>query len=331
MSEICHEQSVQWLLRCYPKTWRIRYGDEFAELLAAELAEHPKSWRRTADVVRAGMVARLTTAGLSTHPLDPTDQVRTSLASLGCALALFMAFGIGMWSQLTIGWQWSQPNRMGTTAAIVGMSGVLLFFALLAVLAAAPVVWCVVGRIVHRQTHGLVRPSMLVLLGMEVLVVGGRHFANGWPGTGGHPWAHQGLVPGGMAAFSWASTLSVSSYWAHPGALLSFPGSEIAWMAVSPVAVLCLIVGVVKLIRRVDLPIRVLRFEAMLARVSTLGMIVFLAASCSWLVDGGSGPRNLFHAGAIDVAGVVAMTLALTVAHRAGNQARRGTLALPTH
>jgi hypothetical protein len=331
MSEICHDQRVQWLLRCYPKTWRIRYGDEFAELLAAELAEHTRSWRRTADVVRAGMVARLTSAGLTTHPLDPTDQVRTSLGSLGCALALFIAFGIGMWSQLTIGWQWSQPNTIGTTAAIVGMSGVLLFFALLAVLAAAPVVWCVVGRIARRQTHGLAQPSMLVLLGMVVLVVGGRHFANGWPGTGGHPWAHQGLVPGGMAAFSWASTLSVSSYWAHPGALLSFPGPEIAWMAVSPVAMLCLIVGVVKLIRRVELPIRVLRFEAMLARVSTLGMIMFLAASCSWLVDGGSGPRNLFHAGAIDVAGVVTMTLALTVAHRAVNQARRGTLALPTH
>ena len=39
------------LLRWYPRGWRARYGDEFAELLLAELAERPRGWRRTADVV----------------------------------------------------------------------------------------------------------------------------------------------------------------------------------------------------------------------------------------------------------------------------------------
>jgi hypothetical protein len=32
------------LLRCYPKSWRARYGDEFAELLTADLSERPRSW-----------------------------------------------------------------------------------------------------------------------------------------------------------------------------------------------------------------------------------------------------------------------------------------------
>ena len=31
-----------------------------------------------------------------------------------------------------------------------------------------------------------------------VTFAGGRHFGNGWPGTG----AHRGFVPGGLAAFS---------------------------------------------------------------------------------------------------------------------------------
>ncbi|MGZ4433306.1 MAG: hypothetical protein ACXVW7_06715 [Trebonia sp.] len=38
---------ARWLLLSYPKTWRERYGDEFAELLAADIEERPRSWRRT--------------------------------------------------------------------------------------------------------------------------------------------------------------------------------------------------------------------------------------------------------------------------------------------
>ena len=63
------------------------------------------------------------------------------------------------------------------------------------------------------------------------MAVGGRHFGNGWPGTGGHPWAHPGPVPGGVAAFCWASTLAVSSFWAHPAALAAFPAAELAGMS----------------------------------------------------------------------------------------------------
>jgi hypothetical protein len=38
------------LLRWYPGLWRVRYGAEFAELLASELAERPRSARLTANV-----------------------------------------------------------------------------------------------------------------------------------------------------------------------------------------------------------------------------------------------------------------------------------------
>src|SRR5262249_12297330 len=38
------------LLRWYPAAWQARYGDEFTELLIAEFAERPRSWRRAADV-----------------------------------------------------------------------------------------------------------------------------------------------------------------------------------------------------------------------------------------------------------------------------------------
>jgi hypothetical protein len=317
------------LLYWYPKSWRARYGAEFAELLTSDLSERPHGWRRTADVARSGVVARLTCGGLSSHALDPADQVRASLASLGCALAVFIALGAAMWSQLTIGWQWARPDTVGTRAAMVVMSGMMLLFVVLGVLAAVPVVGTVFGRMARGRGRALVRPSLLLVGGAVLLVVGARHFGNGWPGTGGHHWAQQGLVPGGVAAFLWASTLSISSYWAHPGALSAFPAAEVAWMVISPVAMVGVVVGTTKIVRRLDMSPRVLDFERRLGRMAASAMTVFLAGSCFWIVDGGPGPRNLFHAGAIDMAGLVLMTgaslVALRAAQRAGT-ARRSPL-----
>ncbi len=316
-------QRARRLVRSYPKSWRVRYGAEFEELLVDDLVERPRYWRRTANVIWCGSVARLARAGLSGQTLRPTEQVQVGLVSLGCAWAAFLAFAVAMWAQLTIGWQWSRPDTLGTTVAVVTMSAVMLLFSSLAVLAAIPIAWSITRGVVGRRSAGLIGPSLLFLVGAGLVVVGARHFGNGWPGTGGHPWFGQGLVPGGVAAFTWASTLSVSSYWAHPEALLSFPSAEVAWMAISPVAVICLVVGAAKTVRRLELSPRVLRYEARLGRMATLGMSVFVVGSCCWMVDGGPGPRNLFHAGAIDIVGLAAMACALAVAHRAANRSHR--------
>ncbi|MGO8874678.1 MAG: hypothetical protein ACLQNG_02800 [Acidimicrobiales bacterium] len=330
MSEIRQdlERRSSRLLRWYPKDWRSRYGDEFAELLVAEMADRPRSWRRSADVAWSGLLARLTSAGLTDHAIEPGDQVRASLASLWCALGVFLIFGVAMWSQLTIGWRWSPPDTRSTYAAMLLMSGAMLLFCVLALMAAIPIAGCILARVGRGESRGLLRPLLLLLVGAVFLTIGSRHFGNGWPGTGGHPWAQQGLVPGGVAAFMWASTLSVTSYWAHPHALAAFPTAELAWMAASPVAIVCEMVGAAKIVRRADLSRRVLRYEASLARVAAFGMVAFLVGSCSWVIDGHSGPNTLFHTGAIDVAGLVRMRVALAVAARALRRARHGGLAL---
>jgi hypothetical protein len=157
-----------------------------------------------------------------------------------------------------------------------------------------------------------------------IMFVGSRHFGNGWPGTGGHPWARQGLVPGGVAAFSWASTLSVSSYCVHPGVLVRFPAAELAWMALSPLAMVGLVSGVAALVRRTELSARVLDFEIRLGTAACAAMAVFLGGCCAWIIDGGPGPRNLFHAGAIDAAGTVVMAIAFVAARQAARLARLG-------
>jgi hypothetical protein len=317
-------QRAARLLRWYPKAWRSRYGEEFTELLISDIGERPRSRSRTADVIRGGIVARLAGAGLCGCAPEAAAQVRASLAALACCAAVFIGFGGAMWSQLTIGWQWSEPDTVGTTVATVVMSGAMLVFGVLALLAALPVAWGVVSRMARGGRRGLLGPSALFLVGLAVVVVGGRHFGNGWPGTGGHPWARQGLVPGGVAAFSWASTLSVSSFWAHPAALASFPSAELAWMALSPLAVAGVVVGVATAVRRTELAPGVLGFEIRLGIAACVTMAVFLGGCCAWIIDRAPGPGNLFHPGAIDVAGTVVMTVALAVAWQAVGQARTG-------
>jgi hypothetical protein len=311
------------LLRWYPKAWRSRYGEEFTELLISDIGERPRSRSRTADVIRGGMVARLADAGLCGCAPEAAAQVRASLASLACCAAVFLGFGGAIWSQLTIGWQWSEPDTVGTIATLV-MSGAMLVFAVLALLAALPVGWSVVSSVARGRRRRLVGPSVLFLAGLAVVVVGGRHFGNGWPGTGGHPWARQGLVPGGVAAFSWASTLSVSSFWAHPAALASFPLAELAWMALSPLAVAGVVAGAATAVRRAELSPGVLGFEIRLGIAACVTMAVFLGGCCAWITGRAPGPGSLFHPGAIDVAGTVVMTVALAVAWQAVGQARTG-------
>jgi hypothetical protein len=308
------------LLRWYPPAWRARYGDEFTELLIAEFAEQPRSWRRTLDVARGGLLARLTCAGLAGHRLGPPEQVRAGLATAACSAAAFLAFGIAMWAQLTIGWEWAPPSEATTRIGMAAMSAAVLLLAVLALLSVLPLIWIAARGVVCRRARRLQRPVLLTVAGAGVLAAGSHHFQNAWPGTGGHAWAQQGIVPGGVAAFSWAATLSVSSYWAHPAALAAFPAGEIAWMAVSPLALIALAAGVGGMVRRLDLSPWLLRYEAWLASAAGVGMAVFLIGGCCWVLSEGSSP-GLFHAGSIDIASLAVMMLALSVARHATGRA----------
>jgi hypothetical protein len=224
--------------------------------LRTEISERPRSWRRTADVMQNGMLARLACAGLAEHGIDSPDRARVRLVALGCAWAAFLACGLAMWGQLIIGWQWSRPDTAVTTTAIVVMSGAMLLFLALAVLAAAPIAWVVLVRIARLQVDELLSPMVLFAYGMVTLIIGSCHFGRSWPGTGGRPWAYHDLVPSQVASFNWASTRGITAYWAHPSALRAFSLDEIAWMAVSPVAMVCLVVGAATMVRRLQLHLR---------------------------------------------------------------------------
>jgi hypothetical protein len=319
-----HCRRVRHLLRWYPASWRARYGEEFAELLLAEMDERPRNWRRAANVMSSGLLARCTLAGLTSHELSPPEQIRAGLATLGCALAALLAFGLFLLAQLATGWQWAATGPPTAATGTLVMAAAAAMLGLIGLGAAVPVGWQL--AVTARSDARLARPAMIALGWAAVLVCGARHFENGWPGTGGMGPEH-GLVPGGLAAFGWASTLSVSAYWAHPGLWGMFPAPEMAWMVLSPVAWIGLVAACVTAVRRLVLPDAMLRYLAVLAASATAMAVAFLAGAATWVL-GRPAQAGAFRPGLVDTASVLIMAVAVVIALRAASGIRHARLAM---
>ncbi len=303
------------LLRCYPQSWRDRYGEEFTELLLADLAERPACWRRTADVIRSGLLARLTCAGLSSHELPPAECIRAGVATVGCAAAAALLVGVAMLAQLATGWQWTTPRASSDEVGTVVLAAAVGCMLAIAVAAAVPIAWAVTRQLVGGPRARLIRPVSLAVTCAATLITGARHFQNGWPGTGGTGPQH-GVVPGGIAAFGWASTLSLSSYWAHPAALSRFPAAELAWMLLSPIAEVGLMTGVVQTMRRMRMSARLLRHLARLVLAFPVAVTVLLAGAATWVLGSADGRVGLFHPGLVGAAGLAVISVTLVVVLR---------------
>jgi hypothetical protein len=310
------------LLRWYPRAWRVRYGDEFTELLAAELAERPRSARRTADVIASGLRARFADAGLSGHALDQPAAARAGLATLACCGAAFAVGGGAMWAQVAIGVQWATPRHHGVTQALDLMSLALLVFAAVGLLAIVGVARAAVAALRRGNGRTMFGPAGLVLAGTGVLFFGARHFQNGWPGTGGHLLVHQGLIPAGLAAFCWAATMWITSYLGHPAALATFPATQLAWMGLSAIASAAVVAGLARFLRRTDRSPAELRYGTWLGLAASAGMLLFIAGAVRWLISPGGGVPA-FHVGSVDLAAMTLLVLALLV----NGQALRSTAA----
>jgi hypothetical protein len=331
------------LLRWYPRAWRERYGAEFTELLICDIADRPRSAGRAADIARGGLTARLTTVGLAGCPLPAPGaggvtaqaryrQVSASLGSLGCALAVFLTVAAALWSELVI-YRQASPRPAGTALLATGVISVAMLALLaLAVFAVFPVLATIAIRFLAggRAGRGALGKPAAVLLGcVTFLFIGGRHFENGWPGTGGHG----SFVPAGLAAFEWATSLSVSAYWAHPASFFAqFPRLEVGWMATSPLALAASVIAAAVLVRRAGLSPRVLAFEVRLAAGACAVMAVVCAAAAWWVATSGgnrlasAGIVPPFHAGLIDLACTAVLAAVLPVAAQAARLARRELL-----
>ena len=209
---------------------------------------------------------------------------------------------------------------------MLAMTGALVAFVAVALMAAIPLLWALCRELVLGRDRSLAPPLVAFGAGAFVLVIGSIHFGHGWPGTGGHPWSGRDIVPGWVARFCWAATLWITSYWAHPGALATFPASEVAWMVASPIAMVAVLIGAARTIRRLPLSARALRYESCLGLIAAVVLAGFLAGASSWVISGGPSPRGLFRVGTIDAVGVAVMAAALILAFRAAQRTLAASL-----
>jgi hypothetical protein len=84
-------------------------------------------------------------------------------------------------------------------------------------------------------------------------------------------------------------------------------------MLVSPAALASVLVGVAKLTRRLAFTRSLFRYERRLAYAVVVVMAAFFTGAGLWVFDGGPGPRNLFHIGAIDIIDLVALACAIAI------------------
>jgi hypothetical protein len=305
----CRERAGR-LLRWYPRTWRERYGDEFAELLVADLEEQPRSWRRTADIAVSGLGARLSTAGLGSGPIG---HPQAALAAVGAATVGFGACGVSLWSQLIVGSRVSLPESQAVRTGLVVMSLGLAYLAIIALLAAVPVVAAAGKALRGNEARRIAGPILLSILGATVLVVGGHHLQGGWPGTSGRPGQLHLLVPGSIASFGWAETLGLTAYWAHPSELFALPSDQLLWTLLSPVTFAATVAGAVKVVRRITLSAAAIEFEARLAKVAAIGMVPYLGSAAWWVLSSPTDSNPVFRAGSLDVLLVAGMVIAFAV------------------
>ena len=318
------ERRAERLVRVYPDAWRARYGEELTQLLIDDMHERPLALSRTVDLVGHGLWARMAYAGVVGDVAAPERRAGGLGSARGHGRAL-----LDLRSRDLV--------TVGDRLAVVGARGAGDARGHDGDDRRAPRVRrdpCAGGAANPDGAHSSVnvsrggaiwRPLALMLIGAVVLWFGCRHFAAGWPGTGGHRWSDRDLVPGTVARVAWAGTLWITSYWAHPGALGAFPGSEIAWMAASPVALIAVLVGGLRTLGRLELSARTRRWETCMAAVAAALMVAFLAGAGSWVLSGGTAPKNLFKIGAIDVLALVVLTGALVLMCHALRRALMGS------
>jgi hypothetical protein len=303
------------LLHWYPASWRERYGDEFEALLIADISEQRHSRRRTVDVALRGLLARLTAAGVAGE-----SEQRARLAAIACVGGVVAVLSLGLWAQLMIGWQWAPPHDPATGVALAAILAGLVALAFIVVLAATPVLWSAL----RRRANGVRLPLVALSAGLTVLVLVGIHFAPHWPGAGGHAWNARKLAPGGLAAFAWATTLSLTSYWAHPTKLAAFPAGQLAWMISAPFALTAILGGASTVVRRTHLSARALRYELRLARAAGFAMLTIFGGALCWILTANSAPDRLYATGTIDLAEIAVMALMLSWLMRATERTSQG-------
>ena len=295
------------LLRLYPVSWRLRYGDELETLILDMSGERRVPWRIRADVAVAGGRERLRAAGLGGD--SPDARVRGGASLVLWAWALFVVAG-AIVQKTSEHWQQALPTGSHTAATVAfgGLIGVAVGAAVL-VGAGIALTLGALTRFLSAGNWAQIRRPVTRAAAVTAVFVAAT--------VGLVAWAH-GLSARDRQGHDAAYAL-VATVWALLGA-----GTLGAWT-----------LAATRTAARLTLPAALLRHEARLATAVTAALGVMAAATAVWWVSVATvSPTALTgsvgrHGSAFVPPLVVAMVLMLVAVGLGAVGARRALRGLP--
>ncbi len=145
------------LLRLYPRSWRLRYGDELEALILDMSGPQRVPWRIRADVAVSGGRERLRAAGLGGDSADA--RVRGGASLVLWAWALFVVAGTIV-QKTSEHWRHALPSGSHTAATVAfgSLIGVAIAAAVI-VVAGIALTLPALGRFLRRRRLDTARPA----------------------------------------------------------------------------------------------------------------------------------------------------------------------------
>lgn len=248
-------RTAQRWLRCYPATWRARYGEELADLILATSAAGKVPWSTRLDMLRSGGGERLRSFGIG-RGSAPNARVRTGALITLCGFAVFLV-GAAVFQRFAENWK-ELAGHSGVIAAhdaIIAIT-VLAPLAALAVLCGIVLALPAAARLLLRERWHVARVQLRWAVRLTVAA-----------------FASLALVA------IWAHGLSASQRNGHDTAY------EIGFSAMAVLYVVCLAAwtfAAISIAARIELGRTLGRAQASLATFVALAMLAITAAVGVW-------------------------------------------------
>ena len=280
---------AQLVARCYPASWRERYGEELVELLEDSYGDAAMSVRAVVDLARGGLRQRWRATALTwgvARGATPEDRARGGTLGVGVAWALTMLAGL-LFAKFSEHWDALTPpsRRAVPGAAVITMQAA----AVLGALACA---------------------STLVVSRRALVRVAAR---SGWSRV------VRPLRPAAVALLVFAVTTGAVVRWAHHlsaaqrnGASARYTHAFLAWGALGAACVLIAVVAAARLAAGLEYSRHELRQLAAVDLLATTALGVVVASTVLWWVSL-SGGASHFFAHSLGATGGVSLPMLLVV------------------
>lgn len=286
------------LLRWYPKSWRDRYGEEFADHLEQEFADRPIDLPRAYNIAYKGVVARVGDIGLAYSTLNAERRNRASVGTTVVPMIFVAVLALNFWSRAMGLWSGRRyhPIPVSLTTGILTIAEGLILILLAAIIGL--IVIGAIRDLRHHRARPLVGPLVLAAGSGAFLLYCLRwvpqelyryaHGVNGRPGIG---LSQPGRALAALGQTAWDTTQS----WVAPWNMSSQNSTSFKVETfLFPVALLFFGLAIALLVRRIQLNQGMVRL--IVGAVTLLGTLtgVFLVTYVMWLIFGGPSGNELF-------------------------------------